>query len=128
MKQKNMKEIEQAVCSIYNITSEELRKGKRVLNVADARKLFCYICALKGFTHQAISDYLQHKRTTVTKRIQVAGELMSVDKETTQKFAEIVDIIEGVNGNVIEPMSQSELKKQIKELEIKLIKLKTRLR
>ena len=123
-----MKEIEQAVCSIYNITSEDLRTGKRVLSVADARKLFCYICALKGFTHQAISDYLQHKRTTVTKRIQVASELMSVDKKTAQNFAGIVDILEAKDGNVIEPMSQSELKKQIKELEIKLLKLKSRLR
>ena len=122
-----MKEIEQAVCSIFNITSEELRKGKRVLNVSDARKMFCYICALKGFTHQAISNYLQHKRTTVTKRIQAAGELLSVDKKTIQKFDEIVDIIEGVNDNIIESMSQSELKKQIKELEVKLLKLKTRL-
>lgn len=63
--------IQLLVVSEFEITNEQFHGPKKNWQVADARKVFCWVaCRLKGYSYSRIGKYLDHNQhTTVRKNV-----------------------------------------------------------
>ena len=78
-----MEDILDRLCRTCHCTPDELRSRNKQSNIADARRMFCYILNKDGMHPAAIGSLILRDRTTVIYLIKKTAALLEVrDKET----------------------------------------------
>lgn len=80
--------IAMACCDEYGLTFEEFKGRCRSALLADARKIFFYLCREEfyQFTCKRLGMYVDRDHSTVVYSVQRAGQLLEVDPTFRDKF------------------------------------------
>ena len=81
--------------NIFNVKMEQLIGASRIMEVADGRKVYCYVqYELCGKSHTEIAKKLNRERTTVSYLIKGCEDLMKTDKKFRAKVELLMSRLE----------------------------------